>query len=264
MAEGTNGTRGETAPYLHVAAEIRARIADGAWPPGHKLPSRSALGAELGGYGDNVVRRAQEALIAEGLLEGRAGSGTYVRDPHERRTLLRTPAPEGAPELSGLAPAGFVGTWEAESEAKLGAPPEIAERLNIATGDLCVRTQYEWLDARHRPVMVSTSWEPMELTGTTVVVLPEAGPLAGRGVAARMAHIGITVTQAVEVPRPIQLSRAQAQLLAGATVGSLATLIARTHYDTSGRPVETADIIVPADRWDVAYTIPAAPGTNSR
>ncbi|MFJ9420362.1 hypothetical protein ACIRPT_40370 [Streptomyces sp. NPDC101227] len=94
-----------------------------------------------------------------------------------------------------------------QSEAKLPAPPEIAARLSIATGDLCVRTRY---------------------------------------VAARMAHIGITVTQVVEVPRPVQLDRAQAQLLAGATVGSLATVIARTHYDTDGRPVETADIIAPA------------------
>ncbi|MFE3881782.1 GntR family transcriptional regulator [Streptomyces lydicus] len=259
-----DGTQGVTAPYLHVADKIRARIADGTWPPGHRLPSRSALGAEFGGFGDNVVRRAQEALIAEGLLEGRAGSGTYVRSPHDRRTLLRTPAPSGVADLSGLSPAGFSGTWEAESEAKLPAPPEIAERLNIDDGALCVRTQYEFLDARHRPVMVSTSWEPMELTGGTVVVLPEGGPLAGRGVAARMAHLGITVTQAVEVPRPVQLTRAQAQLLAGAIVGSLATLIARTHYDASGQPVETADILVPADRWDIAYTVPAPPGTNRR
>ncbi|GGN62039.1 GntR family transcriptional regulator [Streptomyces kronopolitis] len=256
--------RGETAPYLQVAAAIRTRIADGTWSPGHKLPSRSVLGAELGGFGDNVVRRAQEVLIAEGLLEGRAGSGTYVRSPHERRTLLRSPGPEGISNLAGLAPAGFSGTWEAESEAKLPAPPEIAERLGIAAGDLCVRTHYEYLDARHRPVMVSTSWEPMELTGASVVVLPEGGPLAGHGVTARMAHLGITVALVVEVPRPVQLDRAQARLLADATVGSLATVIARTHYDTAGRAVETADIIVPADRFDLAYTVPAAPEPHKR
>ncbi|GGX58474.1 GntR family transcriptional regulator [Streptomyces noursei] len=259
-----DGTQGEVAPYQRVAAAIRARIADGTWPPDHKLPSRSALGAEFGGVGDNVVRRAQEVLIAEGLLEGRAGSGTYVRAPGERRTLQRIPAsaPEGSPVRSGLAPAGFEGTWEAESEAKLAAPPEIAARLGIAAGDHVVKTVYEYLDAGHRPVMVTTSWELMALTGGSVIVLPEGGPLAGRGVTARMAHIGITVTRAEEVVRPIQLDRGQAKLLAGATLGSLATLIERTHYATDGRPVETADILVPADRWDIAYTIPLTPDSR--
>lgn len=256
-----DGTRGEPASYLQVAAAIRARIADGTWPPGHKLPSRSALGAEFGGVGDNVVRRAQEALITEGLLEGRAGSGTYVRAPGQRRTLQRIPASaaEDSPARSGLVPAGFEGTWEAESEAKLPAPPEIASRLGIAAGDQVVKTVYEYLDAGHRPVMVTTSWEPMALTGGSVIVLPEGGPLAGRGVTARMARIGITVTRVEEVVRPIQLDRGQAKVLAGATVGSLATLIERTHFAADGRPVEAADILVPADRWDIAYTIPVTP-----
>ncbi|MDT0310462.1 GntR family transcriptional regulator [Streptomyces sp. DSM 44917] len=238
------------APYLRVAGAIRDRIANGTWSPGDRLPSRGELGAEFG-VGENVVRRAQELLIAEGKLEGRAGSGTYVRAPVVRRKLRRTPRPRSA--RSGVAPAGFSGTWEADSTAKVPAPPAIADRLGIQPGDPCVCTAYEFFTDR-QPVMLTTSWEPMTITGGTVVVLPEGGPLAGKGVVDRMAHLGITVTRAVERPRPAQADRGQAHLL-GITTGAQGTLIERIHYDSTGRAVETADIFIPADRWDIEYDV---------
>ncbi|MFE2186769.1 UTRA domain-containing protein [Streptomyces sp. NPDC059455] len=122
-----------------------------------------------------------------------------------------------------------------------------------------MRTSYE-IFADRQPALLSTSWEPMAITGGTVVVLPEGGPLAGRGVAARMAHLGITVQRAVETLRPVHVDCDQAQLL-GVSAGAQATLIQRTHYDTGGRPVETADLLIPADRWDIVYDIPVPPAT---
>jgi DNA-binding GntR family transcriptional regulator len=52
--------------------------------------------------------------------------------------------------------------------------PDGAVRLGIAEGDLCVRTVYEFL-ADGRPVQLSTSWEPYDVTAGTLVVLPEGG-----------------------------------------------------------------------------------------
>ncbi|MFL4909403.1 GntR family transcriptional regulator [Streptomyces sp. MMS24-I2-30] len=247
----------QEAGYLRVAQAIRDRIADGTWPPGHKLPNRPALAAEYG-VGENTVRQALETVLAEGLLEsfrGR-GRGTYVRAPRERHILPRTLTPTAAPGRLGLTPAGHHTSVEAESTAKVPAPALIATRLGIEAGELCVRTEYEVL-AGLRCVLTATSWEPYALTSGTTVVLPEGGPLAGRGVPERMAHIGVTVARATEVPRPVQLDRETAQLL-GTTPGAQAVLIERTHYDTGGRPVETADILVPADRWDITYDIPLA------
>jgi GntR family transcriptional regulator len=245
------------APYLQVAAAMRGRIADGTWPIGHRLPSRTVLGKEFGSVGENVVRRAQELLIAQGLLEGRAGSGTYVRAPRQRRRLLRSWSNDqhaSSPFRTEMAALGMVADWEANSAAKTPAPASIATRLGIAEGDLCVRTDYEFL-ADGQPVMLSTSWEPMAVTRGTVVVLPEGGPLAGAGVVARMAHIGATVTRAVEVPRPVRINKNQGELL-GLATGTLATHIERTYYDDAGSPVETADIIVPDEGWEIAYEIP--------
>ncbi|MEU2391863.1 GntR family transcriptional regulator [Streptomyces sp. NPDC007369] len=238
------------APYLLVAEAFRRLIAEGEWPVGSRLPSRDFLG-ETYGVGENVIRRAQELLIAEGLLEGRPGSGTYVRAPQDRLHMVRCPAP-GHPRAP-LAPAG-VSSWDAQSTAKVPASASVAKRLRISPGEPCVRTAYEFLGADHRPVMTGISWEPMSITGKSAVVLPDGGPLAGRSVVDRMAHLGITVVRAVERPRPVQVDRDQAQQL-GVPAGTLATLIERTFYDSDDRPLETADLLVPADRWDIDYDI---------
>ncbi|MFH8837325.1 GntR family transcriptional regulator, partial [Streptomyces sp. NPDC017868] len=64
----------EQPPYLHIADVLRQRIADQEWTPGDRLPSRAQSAQECG-VGEAVIRRAQETLIAQGVLEGRAGSG---------------------------------------------------------------------------------------------------------------------------------------------------------------------------------------------
>ncbi|QHF92659.1 GntR family transcriptional regulator [Streptomyces sp. NHF165] len=245
----------EQPPYLRIADLFRQRIADGDWTPGDRLPSRSALGAEYG-VGDNVIRRAQELLISQGLLEGRAGSGTYVAEPRRRMRMVRSLSRErrgGSPFRADMAALGRNGTWEHQTDAKVPAPPDIAARLGIAVGDLCVRTRYEFL-SDSKPVQLSTSWEPFALTGGTIVVLPEGGPYAGRGVVERMAAIDVHVSHAVEQPEPGHATAEEVQLL-GLQRGSLVTRIQRTYYEDDGRPVETADIIVPAAHAEIVYEV---------
>jgi GntR family transcriptional regulator len=246
----------EQPPYLRIADLLRQRIANGEWTPGDRLPSRAQLAAEYG-VGDNVVRRAQENLIAQGVLEGRAGSGTYVAEPRERVRMVRSLSREhrgGSPFRADMAALGKAGSWEHHTEAKVPAPAGVAARLGIAEGELCVRTSYEFM-GDGRPVMLSTSWEPYAITGGTLVVLPEGGPHAGRGVVERMAAIGITVSHAVEEPEPRHATAEEANLL-GVQRGSLVTQIRRTYYSDDGRPVETADIVVPTAHCEIVYEIP--------
>ncbi|WP_426403489.1 GntR family transcriptional regulator [Streptomyces sp. R-07] len=243
-------------PYLRIADELRRRIAEREWEPGDRLPSRAQIGQECG-VGENVVRRAQELLISQGVLEGRAGSGTYVAEPRQRVRVVRSSAREqggGSPFRADMRALGKQGDWESRTEAKVPAPAEIAARLGIVEGDLCVRTVYEFL-ADGRPAQLSTSWEPYDLTGGTLVVLPEGGPHAGVGVVNRMAEIGVTVSHAVEQPEPRQATAEEASLL-GIQKASLVTHIRRTYYSDEGRPVETADIVVPATLCEIVYEIP--------
>ncbi|MDH6111545.1 GntR family transcriptional regulator [Kitasatospora sp. MAP12-9] len=210
--------------------------------------------------GDNVVRRAQELLILQGVLEGRAGSGTFVAEPRERLRLVRSRAREdrgGSPFYSDMIGLGRRGTWESRTEAKVPAPADIAARLGIPEGDLCVRTAYEYL-ANGKPVQLSTSWEPYDLTAGTIVVLPEGGPHAGRGVVNRMAAIGITVSHFTEQPEPRHATDEEASLL-GVQRGALVTHIRRTYISDDGRAVETADIIVPAAFCELVYEVAITP-----
>ncbi|WP_371629030.1 GntR family transcriptional regulator [Streptomyces sp. NBC_00341] len=248
----------EQPPYLRIADVLRRRIAEREWTPGDRLPSRAQIGQECG-VGENVVRRAQELLISQGVLEGRAGSGTYIAEPRRRVRVVRSSAREhrdDSPFRADMQAVGRLGDWESRTEAKVPAPAEIAARLGVAEGDLCVRTVYEFL-ADRKPLQLSTSWEPYDLTAGTLVVLPEGGPHAGAGVVNRMAAIGITVSHAVEQPEPRQATSEEASLL-GIQKGALVTHIRRTYYSDQGRPVETADIVVPAALCEIVYEIPVS------
>ncbi|WP_225834443.1 GntR family transcriptional regulator [Streptomyces sp. NK08204] len=241
------------APYLAVADALRARILEGEWEVGDRLPSRARLAEEYG-VGRNVTQRAVECLITRGLLEGRAGSGTYVRLPRERLRMVRSRHRDrrgGSLSRVGMRERGRATAWDSHSQVRVPAPDPIAERLAIAPRDLCVTTHYEFL-ADGQPVQLSDSWEPMAITDGTPVVLPEMGPLAGKGVVERMRSIGVVIETVVESPRPARATQAQANLL-GIGVGDLVLHIERTLYDIDGRPVETADIVIPDGRREVAY-----------
>ncbi|MFF0298135.1 GntR family transcriptional regulator [Kitasatospora sp. NPDC004615] len=234
-------------PYLRIADHLRRRVADGEWTIGERLPSRAQLALSYG-VGANVLQRAQEVLIAEGLLEGRAGSGTYLREPVERLPVRRARTVAAFP-MSAVPD----GSWESHSEARVEAPPAVARRLGIEPGELTVHTRYEFT-LEHKPVQLAESWEPMAITGGTPVLLPELGPLAGHGVVERMASIGVRVVRAEERPRPGRATAEQANLL-GISTGDPVLLIERTYLDDSDRPVETADLVIPDSRWEIIYDL---------
>ncbi|MFF6979390.1 GntR family transcriptional regulator [Streptomyces sp. NPDC008343] len=249
----------EPPPHQVVASDLRRRLAEGEWEVGAKLPSRAQL-AQHYGVGPNVLQKATERLILEGLLEGRAGSGTYVAPPRERRRMIRSRHRErrgSSPFRADMSEIGRRGTWEASSEARTPAPENIARRLGITPGDPTVRTAYEFL-ADGKPAQLSVSWEPMIITGDTPILLPEMGPLAGQGVVERMRSIGIDVENWLEIPRPVRATQEQADLL-GISAGDLVLAIERTYYASDGRAVETADIVVPDRSWEVAYEFAVDP-----
>ncbi|MDF9870702.1 GntR family transcriptional regulator [[Kitasatospora] papulosa] len=63
-----------------IAARVRVEIAAGTFGPGDRLPGARAYAQKLG-VALMTVQNAYTQLQEEGLVEGRTGSGTYVRDP---------------------------------------------------------------------------------------------------------------------------------------------------------------------------------------
>ena len=62
----------------HVTQQLRQMIMDGEITPGEYLPSRKEL-ADQFGVGLSTVHEAVQALTAVGMLQSRAGKGTWVR-----------------------------------------------------------------------------------------------------------------------------------------------------------------------------------------
>jgi DNA-binding GntR family transcriptional regulator len=66
---------------------------------------------------------------------------------------------------------GRAGSWECSSE-RAAMTPAVAERLAAGPGAPAMRTPYTFI-ADGEPVMLSVSWEPLELTSGTPVMFPE-------------------------------------------------------------------------------------------
>lgn len=242
----------ETPLYLRVAEDLRGRIESGELTPGTRLPSVAEISRQYGGS-NSVASGAYKLLVDEGLVVSRHGAGHYVRSSEAPALLVRQHRhrSEDSPFAQGAAEQGTVGTWKHESTTEQATEP-VAARLGIAVGDAVMHTSYVYL-ANDQPVQLAESWEPLALTGQSLIALPEVGPYAGVGVAARMRVLGIEVGDPVERVRARQATRQEAQAL-GMTPPGPVLFVERTYYDqASGRPVETADVVMRGDRWVAVY-----------
>src|SRR5215467_3790636 len=75
-----------------IVGQLRAAMTDGQLAAGERLPSTRALAVTLG-ISRTVVTGAYAQLFAEGWIEGRHGSGTYVADGASRAGPGGTPGP---------------------------------------------------------------------------------------------------------------------------------------------------------------------------
>lgn len=248
--------------YLRVLDDLRHRISSGLLEPGARVPSRNAIIARYG-VGETAAKHALAVLAAEGLIEARPGSGSYVRHAPVTRYLEhgRLGHPGSPFGLAGPVPAGTVPAGDGagprltrEHEAdRVPPPPAVARRLGLRLSSLTMRTRYV-LSAGGAAVQLALSWEPVSLTSGTPVAVPEEGPLAGRGVIERMKAIGITVDQVTEDISVRPALRTEAAVL-GLAPGVPVLLVERSHL-AGGRAVETADIVMAADGHRLRYRIP--------
>ncbi|MEH7548227.1 PLP-dependent aminotransferase family protein [Neobacillus vireti] len=76
--------------HKQITDFIKEKISNGEWTIGYKLPPQRALAKVLGVNRSTIVT-AYDELIAEGLIEGKSGSGTRV--VNNTWNLLATPPP---------------------------------------------------------------------------------------------------------------------------------------------------------------------------
>jgi len=107
--------------FRQVYAALRKAILSGSLPAGERLPSTRDLAEQLG-ISRTVVVLAYDHLLAEGFVEGRRGSGTYVASSLSRSTV-------GRPEKLSNLPLSRFGVAVAEAAHKLDFPNRPPSRL---------------------------------------------------------------------------------------------------------------------------------------
>lgn len=252
-------TAKEPPNYQRVVDDLRSRILSGELGPGDKLPTEKEL-QQRWDFSTTIIKHALTLLRSEGLIEGRRGSGNYVRD--RTRLVRRAHARDMRNRIGSTSPfardseaADRRPTWEAESR-QIPAPPRVAERLGIQPGDLVMHTRYRYL-ADDTPIQFADSYEPLAVTGGTPVEFPERGPVVG--VVARMDFIGVAIDRFVEevTTRPALPEEADALDL-DRRGGRWVIAVERTYY-AGQTAVETADIVFPGDRYRLVYEVPVDP-----
>ncbi|HUP67148.1 MAG TPA: PLP-dependent aminotransferase family protein, partial [Sphingomicrobium sp.] len=87
--------------YVRLYQRMRALILEGSWPPGMRLPSSRTLAADLG-IARNTASLALDQLLADGWIETRSRSGTFVSASLPQRAKAAeerqaTPRPRALP-----------------------------------------------------------------------------------------------------------------------------------------------------------------------
>lgn len=255
--EGKNGSDGKRTPmYLRIAEDLREEMRTGALQADDPVPSAAML-CERYGVSMITAKNALNLLRGEGFTYSVLGKGTYVAQrqrmirtaPHRYfRSLERTYVDEA--QRTGRRP-------EVEhSTTFITADNWISQRLDVEPGAPVTATAY-LVKADGRPMSKSISWEPLAITGDTDIKHPHEGPHAEEGLNARFAAIGWTIEQVEEhliIRDPTSEEAAELAVPSGVPVVEVRQTVRAVRNGTDDLvPVEAADIVFPADRYEFHY-----------
>ena len=179
----------ELPKYQQIAADLRAAIVGGDYPPGARLPGENALMSDYG-VARMTARQALAALIGEGLAVSRKGSGVFVR---EFRQIIR----DGVSRLAGAQWGRGSPIWSSDTQNRnlkvdqitideIEPPAHIKTALDLSDGEpvICRSRRYV-LDGK--PVLLASSYLPSKIAQGTRIAEEDTGP---GGIYARLTEIG--------------------------------------------------------------------------
>jgi DNA-binding GntR family transcriptional regulator len=244
----------EEAPpkYVQIANHVRDRIIRGDLKPGDEIPSERQI-VEEWGVSRPTATRALAALRAEGFVEARQGSGTFVR----AQPQLKRRARDRYARSRETGKAYTEGEWsEIVAAERVPAPDHVAAELRLKPGAPAIRRKRLIYDASG-PLEASVTWFDGALAKAAPRLLERTrirqGTLAyveqvtsRRG---QMARDWIGARQAsAEEAADLKLPRKGAAVLA----------VRHLTLDAVGRPLEFVEATFPPDRWtfEQEYPIP--------
>lgn len=219
-----------------------------------RLPSEREL-VDLYSVSRPTVRDAIALLRSEGLVVVEHGRGVFVRTPSSQVRLPRlSRAARGANQAAFLGDAAASG-FTPDVQTRIYFEPadnRTAELLDVEPGvELCVRDRV--MSADGVVVQLAVSRLPRSVTKGTAIEHEDTGT---GGIHARLEESGhelehFTETVGARMPTPGEAS--QLQLPGGVPV----LVVTRTTYAVGDQPVEVNDMVLAADRYQLAYDIPA-------
>ncbi|MCX5202449.1 GntR family transcriptional regulator [Streptomyces sp. NBC_00237] len=241
-------------PFAQVADALRHDIASGALPPGGKLPSFAELRDRFE-VSVTTAQRALRELKEDGLVEGRVGKGTFVR---EKRRMFVHSSSYTAPTESGrwawgeeAERHGMTGSQRMRPVRELPASEDVADRLDIAVGEpVILRARVMLLDGE--PVELVDSYYPATIARGTPLERQER--IKGGSPAALVAigHRAVEYEEKVKATVPTSHESKELSLPAGVPL----LRIARTYFDKDGLAVEVCFMAINSERIELNYRLP--------
>jgi GntR family transcriptional regulator len=152
-----------------VANLIRAKIDDGTFIPGSRLPSESEL-TRICNVSRTTIRSSLATLTAEGLLERRWGDGTYVRWVPQ----ISNPIDRALDFTELIAGAGFKPAYESMKTISAKASEVIAGDLHIQAGSAILRSELI-ISGDGDPLVYCVNFIPCEVLGSDPEALVQEG-----------------------------------------------------------------------------------------
>jgi GntR family transcriptional regulator len=221
------GTPAFSPLYQQIKGLLTRSLGLGEWKAGEALPAEPEL-AQRFKVSQGTVRKALDALTAEGLLVRRQGKGTFVATHAEAQVqyrFLRLMPDSGPREAMQRRFLDF---------RRLRAPGDIARALDLKAGDGVLQLR-RLLLAGDAPVVLDDIWLNARLfKGLTAERLQAyRGPMYGLF----ESEFGVQMIRAEEKIRAIAAAEADAALLCVAPMAPL-LLVERRSYTYADRPVE--------------------------
>ncbi len=247
-----------SAKYQEIADRLRAQIDSGAYQPGERLPSEPDLVRQFDAS-RNTVRLALALLTNQGLVVTRQGLGTFVTEPTRPFTALlhRVKTQPVGQSASTLLPE--VGNTAGEPETsrqvveKSPASPSVAEKLEIAAGDLVVvRRRRGSIGAV--PWMMMASYFPLDVAAGTQ--LEQAGDIVN-GSIRLLAEMGFPQVGFVD-EIGARMPNAREFAFFGLSTGTPVIVVNRTAY-TEDRPIRMTRYTYRGDRVRLTHEVGAIP-----
>ncbi|MFI9311192.1 GntR family transcriptional regulator [Streptomyces triculaminicus] len=247
-------TEPSTIKWRQLAAELRAKIQDGTYPPGSTLPQLKAYASELGIHHE-TVRAAYKDLEKEGLVRTIQRKGSVVLEPPVRRRITRGVTITRDPARGYVFPAASRPDepWQVHGRPfrkVVPAPAQVTDQFELEPGAEVLRRRRVTSPAGEPPFQLVDTWlSPEAVEAAPRIAEPSPGP---GGYLDRLEEAGHGPIEWEETSRIRMPDREEARLLEIAqSIPVLESTIVGTSALTD-KPIEVTVRVIPGDRVELA------------